>query len=76
MKNLKVKNNAYFIKRKHLKSLILPMILIYLGFQCFDSFIIKLFGEKWTVAVEVAKLLAPQFILVSIVAAFLGHISI
>ena len=51
----KVKNNSYFIKINHLKSLIFPMILIYFGFQFLDSFIIKLFGEKWTIAVEMAR---------------------
>lgn len=66
----KVKNNSYFIKINHLKSLIFPMILIYFGFQFLDSFIIKLFGEKWIIAVEMAKILALQFILVSIIAAF------
>lgn len=69
-KILKEKNNSYFIKRDHLQSLIFPMILIYLGFQYLDSFIIKLFGEKWTIAVEMAQLLAPQFILVSVISAF------
>lgn len=66
----KLKGNEFPIKIGHLKSLILPMLLIYFGFQFLDGLIITLFGQKWAVAIEMAKILSPQFIITSIIAAF------